>query len=102
MIKVQVCNCIKPFNSCFEKDKLYILHPSKSEGVLTAYIHPTKGFAIVPRGFIRLSIPFYQMYFEPIAEMYVKNYDEVRKLKQKTMEEILFMLNVYTESGENY
>lgn len=101
MIKVQVCKCIQPFNSFFEEEKYYLLYPSKSNGELTAYISPTQGFAIVPRGFVRTSVDFYRIYFEPIGNMFVRNYKEIKVLKNKSIEEILQLMQSGSASKIN-
>lgn len=92
MIKLEICRCIKPYNEHFKEGELYVVHPSKSSGDLTAYTEKLEAFSITPKSFISTKIPYYKIYFEPLGEMYLKNYKEVKKIKLNTAEEILSML----------
>lgn len=89
MIKVEICKCTQPYHKLFKRDELYVMHPSKNNRFMSAYISPTQGFLIKPPRMTSWRGKFEHLFFEPIATIYVKNFEEVKVLKQKSIEQIL-------------
>jgi len=90
MIKVEICECIQPFNKRFTKGQLYILHSSKGNGQLCAYSSQTEGYRITPPRFRMYMLqPLYELYFKPLASIHVQNHTQANLLKRESVETIL-------------